>query len=54
MPNNTNETTTNNILYRLDSSDKTLKYGAPRLIPINKTGISFLFTNPIRESSKLL
>lgn len=40
MPNNTKETTTNNILYRLDGSDKTLKYGAPRLIPINKSGIN--------------
>lgn len=40
MPNNTEKTTTNNILYRLDGSDKTLKYGAPRLIPINKSGIN--------------
>lgn len=39
MANNT-EATTNNILYSLDSSDKTLKYGAPRLIPNNKSGIN--------------
>ncbi len=39
MANNT-EATNNNILYSLDSSDATLKYGAPRLIPNNKSGIN--------------
>ena len=38
MANNT--TSTKNILYSLEDSDKTLKYGAPRLIPTNRSGIN--------------
>ena len=38
MANNT--TSTKNILYSLYDSDSTLKYGAPRLIPTNRSGIN--------------